>query len=815
MEFPHAKRLAKACVFAVLALAFCSTSFAFQKCSFPNGVTVNPSLINIPSSGGASSFGVSAVPTCTWTAQSNLSFVHITAITDPNGGPGGIGSGIVKFSVDANPDLAPRGDSNFAVKVIPADGNNGFGGIIQAAASGDFSLSASPASQTVSQGASGSFAISVQRSGGFTGSVSFLAPSGLPSGATAAYSNFTVDGATLTISVSATTAGGNFPITITGRNGNVSHTTQVTLMVPDFSVGLSPSALTVVQGASTSGQVIINRINGFSGCVGFGPSNVPGGVGFSFSPNPACGASSTMTVNANGFGMLGSFPVTITGTNQSLSRATSLTVTVAGFTLSACDHLTVFPGGNGSCTITLNPSGGYTGSAQLSASGLPSGVTATFSPNPTSSSSTMTLVANGSAVPGTYPLTINGVDGNQVTKAVNVNLILGTPPVASRYVPVTPCRLVDTRNPPGTFAGPILAGNTTREFDVPNGACNIPSTAVAYVLNATVVPTGPLGFLTLRPCGQPQPVTSNLNSVDGRVKAVEAIVPAGVNGGVCVFPSSDTHLVLDISGYFVPATDPNGLAFYPMAPCRVADTRGNGFTGAFGPPSLVGGGTRTFPIRSSSCSVPAAAQAYSLNYTAVPPGVLGYLTTWPAGQTQPLVSTLNAPTGTVTANGAIVTAGSNGDVAVFVSNNSDLVIDINGYFAPPGAGGLSLIPLTPCRALDTRNAPGSATQLDPQGPASSSPISGTLAVNITASGCGAPTSAQAYVLNATVIPPGILGFLTLWPDGTPQPLVSTLNANDGAVTSNLAIVPTNNGSIDAFVSNPTHLVLDIFGYFAP
>jgi hypothetical protein len=282
-----------------------------------------------------------------------------------------------------------------------------------------------------------------------------------------------------------------------------------------------------------------------------------------------------------------------------------------------------------------------------------------------------------------------------------------------------------------------------------------------------------------------------------------------------VFASNDTHLILDISGYFVPATNPSGLAFYPMAPCRLADTRGNGFTGSFGPPSLVGGGTRTFPILSSACNIPTTAKAYSLNYTSVPNGALGFLTTWPAGQTQPLVSTLNSYTGTVTANAAIVTAGSNGDISVFVSNDSDLVIDINGYFAPPGAGGLSFVPLTPCRVLDTRNPPGSAPELDPQGPSGNSPISGTLAVNVTAGGCGVPTSSRAYVVNATVIPPGVLGYLTLWPDGASQPLVSTLNANDGAVTSNLAIVPTTNGSVDAFVSNPTHLVLDIFGYFAP
>jgi len=66
-----------------------------------------------------------------------------------------------------------------------------------------------------------------------------------------------------------------------------------------------------------------------------------------------------------------------------------------------------------------------------------------------------------------------------------------------------------------------------------------------------------------------------------------------------------------------------------------------------------------------------------------------------------------------------------------------------------------------------------------------------------------------------VVPPAPLGYLTLWPDGGTQPVASTLNAVDGAVTSNMAIVPTTNGKIDAFVSNLTQLVMDISAYFAP
>ncbi len=75
--------------------------------------------------------------------------------------------------------------------------------------------------------------------------------------------------------------------------------------------------------------------------------------------------------------------------------------------------------------------------------------------------------------------------------------------------------------------------------------------------------------------------------------------------------------------------------------------------------------------------------------------------------------------------------------------------------------------------------------------------------------------AAAYIVNATVIPPGHFGFLTLWPSGSPRPGVSTLNAWDGAITSNMAIVPASNGSISAYARDTTYLVIDVLGYFAP
>ncbi|HEY7338021.1 MAG TPA: hypothetical protein VH639_24240, partial [Bryobacteraceae bacterium] len=144
-----------------------------------------------------------------------------------------------------------------------------------------------------------------------------------------------------------------------------------------------------------------------------------------------------------------------------------------------------------------------------------------------------------------------------------------------------------------------------------------------------------------------------------------------------------------------------------------------------------------------------------------------------------------------------------GSIDVFASNATDLVVDINGYFAPAAAGGLSLYNLPPCRVLDTRKPTGTV------------PFSGELDVNVLGAVCGGTPQAQGYVFNSTVVPPAALGFLTLWPQGTTQPTVATLNALDGAITNNMAIVPTTNTDVSAFGSNATHLILDIFGYFAP
>jgi hypothetical protein len=142
-----------------------------------------------------------------------------------------------------------------------------------------------------------------------------------------------------------------------------------------------------------------------------------------------------------------------------------------------------------------------------------------------------------------------------------------------------------------------------------------------------------------------------------------------------------TDLVIDINGYFAPAAA-NGLTFFPVTPCRVADTRVAAFPNGLGPPAMGPGVQRSFAVSSGNCGVPSGAGAYSLNMTALPRAPqLGIFSTWPTGISMPVVSTMNSYNGSVVANAAIVPAGIGGAISIYVSDAADVLFDVNGYFA--------------------------------------------------------------------------------------------------------------------------------------
>jgi hypothetical protein len=391
--------------------------------------------------------------------------------------------------------------------------------------------------------------------------------------------------------------------------------------------------------------------------------------GLAFYPLTPCRISDTRT----GFGFEGAFgPPSLVGTATRSypipnsfcgvppTQAYSFNVTV--LPPAPLGYLTVWPTGSATPNVsTLNaPDGIVTANAAILTGGTDAGVSFYASAN-----TGLLVDTNGYFAPPTAPQ-------------------------ALAFYTMTPCRVVDTRTGfgfTGAFGPPSLVAATPRSFPMQQSSCGIPSTAQVYSVRMTVVPPGPVGYLTTWPEGQTQPNVSTLNAPDGGVVGNQAFVPAGSDayGSIDTYASANTNLLVDINGYFAPPGSSGALYFYPITPCRIADTRtGFGFSGSFGPPSLVGGATRSFPVLQSSCGIPDAAQAYSLNLTAVVPsgGELGYLTAFPTGETLPNVSTVNAPNGGVVASSAIVPAGTSGAISVFASSNTNLLIDINGYFAP-------------------------------------------------------------------------------------------------------------------------------------
>ncbi len=297
----------------------------------------------------------------------------------------------------------------------------------------NFSLSSSPGSLTITQGAAGGTStIAITPTNGFTGSVT-LSASGLPSGVTAAFAtNPATSSSILTLTAGSTAATGAVTVTITGTSGSLTQTTNVSLTVnaastPNFSLSSSPGSVTITQGAAGGTSTIaITPTNGFTGSVTLSASGLPSGVTAAFATNPAT-ASSVLTLTASSTAATGTVTVTITGTSGSLTHTTTVSLTVkaaatGNFTISASPtSLSITRSSHGTSTITIHPANGFTGSVTLSATGMGSGTTAAFGTNPATGTSILTLTASSNARTGTYTITVHGVSGT-LTQTTTISL---------------------------------------------------------------------------------------------------------------------------------------------------------------------------------------------------------------------------------------------------------------------------------------------------------------------------------------------------------------------------------------------------------
>jgi subtilase family serine protease len=209
---------------------------------------------------------------------------------------------------------------------------------------------------------------------------------------------------------------------------------------PSFTLSDSPSSLSITQGSSGTSTITVNDAGGFTGSVTLAASGLPSGVTAAFGTNPTTGTS-VLTLTASSTATTGTSTVTITGTSGSLTATTTIALTVnataaPNFTIAASPaSVTVTQGANGTSTITITSTGGFNAATTLSATGLPTGVTAAFSTNPVtppangSVTSTLTLTASSTATVGAATVTITGTSGStthSTTIALTVNSSGGT-----------------------------------------------------------------------------------------------------------------------------------------------------------------------------------------------------------------------------------------------------------------------------------------------------------------------------------------------------------------------------------------------------
>ena len=379
------------------------------------GLSAAPSAVSLQAGSGASAT-IQITPYNGFSGAVSLSVSGL-----PSGVTGTFGSisssGASQLSLTASSGPAP-GSYAISVRGVSGTLTSSVGLSLQVTGTPGFSLQTTPAAVNVTQGGTAAASIAVEPANGFSSTVN-LTVSGLPSGVTASFSPAgTTTVSTLSFVASASAAVGATTVTVTGKSGSLSATVAITLTVAapaNFSLAASASTLSVAQGASATDTITVTPKSGFSGKVALTTSGLPNGVTASF--NPATTAStSTVTFTAALAATTGTTTVTVTGTAGTLSASVTVSVTVKGapsVTLGAAPaSLSVTQGTSGSSTITVTPVNGFTGAVSLTAGGLPTGVTAAFSPASATSTSTLTLTASASASIGTTTLTITAKSGN-------------------------------------------------------------------------------------------------------------------------------------------------------------------------------------------------------------------------------------------------------------------------------------------------------------------------------------------------------------------------------------------------------------------
>lgn len=394
------------------------------------------------------------------------------------------------------------------------------------------------------------------------------------------------------------------------------------------------------------------------------------------------------------------------------------------------------------------------------------------------------------AFPGTTP------PGATTSVAAGLARTVGGP--GTKYQPVAPVRILDSRTATGGWTGQLAAG-TPQSLTVTGGTASVPADVDSVVLNLTATNGSANSFLTAYPAGVATvPTASNLNFAAGETRPNLVTVKVGTAGQVTIANAvGSTDVIADLVGYYSSAAPD---LYNPLDPSRVLDTRtpqGGGAPVTAGTP---------LDFHAHAGGVPESADAVEVNVTVTNGSANSFLTVYPAGGSTPNVSNLNFAKGQTIANLVSVKLGTDGHIA-FANNTGsvDVIVDVVGYY--DGGGGNAFHSLAPQRILDSRTTNGGWA----------APLVSGNARNLQTAGFGGVRfDATAVVGNATVTNGTANSFLSVSPSGVAT-TVSNLNFAAGQTVPNLTQVKLGADGQLSFANNAgsTDVIYDVVGFFAP
>ncbi|HAP75368.1 MAG TPA: hypothetical protein DCR14_04730 [Acidimicrobiaceae bacterium] len=417
----------------------------------------------------------------------------------------------------------------------------------------------------------------------------------------------------------------------------------------------------------------------------------------------------------------------------------------------------------------------------------------------------VTVIPRNALTPGVYTVTVT-TQARTVTWSFTVDptAATGIMPVPtatpagpeSNFTSINPFRFADSRS--NLRITKLLAGVPKRIKVAGSGG--LPSDITAISANFTVALPTAAGWLTVYNCTTIAPTASTLNFTAGEAIANAGVFPLG-GTDICVVSPKETHLVIDINGYFRPSSTNSYTA---MTPTPLLDTT----TGLGGSGRRSAGSTLSINIPDAGVGVPSNATAVALNIAGINPSATGWITAFPCGITMPIVSNVNPTVSATKQNFAIVPIPASGEVCFYTHSATDMRIDVLGYFTGSGDG--TIVPATPTRVTDTRDVYRVEMNLGTDG--AMLPANTTKELQL-AGERGIPAGIAAVSLNLTVVFPASGGSITIWECGTQPPVKSITFSSGKTVANGVQVRLSPNGSLCVRSTATTHLVMDVTGWW--